>query len=1062
MEFAASIEKRLRTLRTNDEVPEATPPVEFAKPQIIPASPSEGREEIEILLRGALELAAVSGRFDPRDLFKGTIDEETQQIVLSRLASACEIEHFEGGVRWLLMKDARTDILTRLIKEDRLKDYLKHPLPPTDRFGEMMRELLLHGASVDLAGRTRDDLLALSNALETTADVELQRPDVLELRRLIKGSKFLAEYDVLLTNEFFGRKKEFGDLQRFLTKGYVSKPSPGRSWNGLILTGLGGAGKSTLLAKFARHMFAKRIATVVILDFDRPGVDARDLYWLEAEMSRQVGYQYTETEEMLRHLRHDVRQQKTEDESQFSQFTPESVSYERGHRRIVSGIKGALINVRADARPFLLVLDTFEEVTQRDLEGRLFEWLSEIASRLSPIPLRVIFSGRLYGEDCDSIKNFGVTESVEIDELEPELAESLLVSRGLPLGTASRLARSKVLPRRPLELNLLAKLVGGDERDIKELEDEIRAGGQAAHELFAGIIYRRVLQRIENNTARSLAYPGLVLRYVTTELIQKVLVPAMELPPLDDTEAAQALNALASYAWLTYRGNNGEVYHRKDLRRSMLKVMIANEGNIARKINEGAAKFFGSASTDRERDEGLYHRLMLMREPSDGQFFELAELNRANEHIGADSVDLPRVAAALLKFASDSDISISEVGLLPSLYQGKAYEQTGQRLVKSREFGKASELYFLHRERPGKKPFEGSEDLGRWEIEALFATASWESLRDIPGYVPAYSSSEKYNSGIQLLSDTLFPAEIVSPGLLLSGKVNQDLIECSTSKELGFKNIAANNRETIFQRLAVGLILINSRAALNYQARKAIGTIVKQIRSAKRPALSPTLERRLLFLDCLSSESQIQAVSLSPATLKLNSKWLREVPDYLEGEIDSNLNGLIASLLNILTKDVSGESNTVRRMLGAVDGLSKMSDWRQSFPIDLSRHKSENLLQLLRGPDPEFRDPCRFALLDAFQDHASRMDLGSIFSSVVKLKLEDLDPVIFANALATAPEHALESYVELADRSWTLGELMRQAKKARPNNMKLRKVSDAYERWDNAVNATLLDAFKQP
>jgi hypothetical protein len=140
-----------------------------------------------------------------------------------------------------------------------------------------------------------------------------------------------------------------------------------------------------------------------------------------------------------------------------------------------------------------------------------------------------------------------------------------------------------------------------------------------------------------------------------------------------------------------------------------------------------------------------------------------------------------------------------------------------------------------------------------------------------------------------------------------------------------------------------------------------------------------------------------------------------------------------------------------------------MGDWRRGLPtpIDLNWDKHEKLLQLLRGPDPEFRDPCRFALLDAFPDHDSRIELGAVFSSAIELKLEDLNPTAFADALATGPEHALESYVELADRSWALGELMRQARIARPHHVKLKKVSDAYERWDSAVSATLLDGFKQ-
>src|SRR5262249_37897144 len=159
-----------------------------------------------------------------------------------------------------------------------------------------------------------------------------------------------------------------------------------------------------------------------------------------------------------------------------------------------------------------------------------------------------------------------------------------------------------------------------------ELESQLREGGEAAGELFGGLIYRRVLLRIGDEVARSLAFPGLVLRYVTTDLIRKVLVPALKLPPLDETAARPALAALASYNWLAYRRGNDEVWHRSDLRRSMLKVMIAQEPDKARRIHRAAVRYFATAGTDSARIEGLYHSLMLKRTPKDDVPVELAQL----------------------------------------------------------------------------------------------------------------------------------------------------------------------------------------------------------------------------------------------------------------------------------------------------------------------------------------------------------------------------------------------------------------------------------------------------
>ena len=171
---------------------------------------------------------------------------------------------------------------------------------------------------------------------------------------------------------------------------------------------------------------------------------------------------------------------------------------------------------------------------------------------------------------------------------------------GVSETAAVRLAASDVLPRRPLELKLVAKLiVDSPASSIDDLERELREGGNAARDLFAGLVYRRVLLRISvpddereaagsvitDDLLRKLAYPGLVLRYVTPGLVREVLAPALELPELNDTQAAKALDLLARYEWLAYRQQD-EVWPRRDLRRSVLKPMLAENPKRTKRIQE--------------------------------------------------------------------------------------------------------------------------------------------------------------------------------------------------------------------------------------------------------------------------------------------------------------------------------------------------------------------------------------------------------------------------------------------------------------------------------------------
>ena len=753
MRFAESLENRLRTLAGNDEDSGVG---HMAEAPFVPPTPifhieADAAPAVREPLSAIAEyLAAVSGRFRPDDLFPEQSNEENRQVALSRLEPFCIIETQEGNVRWLLTQKARKPILTQLQRNGRLSQLLKQPLPPTDLLGEWLRELLRKGSDVRFQKRKRDDLLALSLAIEVIADVGFPHPDPADVRRLLTRSRFLEEYDLLLANGFYGRRKELQALQQFLNQS--GSDSNTSQWTGLVLTGIGGAGKSTLLAKFARDAAATRKATIVILDFDRPGIDPNDLYWLEKEMSRQVGQQYPETEEMLRTGREQARNQKR-DLGQISQYSgADAASVGRSLRHTLSNIITALQQVQMDGCPLLLILDTFEEVTQRDLDSVIFDWLDEITELLWPVSLKVIFSGRLFQNSLDILKSRGGLTQIDVGELELRLAERLLLNLGVPEVAAKRLARSDVLPRRPLELKLLARLITDQSSSIDELENELQRDVGASTELFAGVIYRRVLLRLKNEVARSLAYPGLLLRYLTADLIQKVLVPALNLQPFDNGEAEQALSTLASYTWLAYRGPNGEVWHRKDLRRSMLKLMVANEHETAERINKLAIDFFAQGN-EKEQSEAVYHQLMLVKRPEDGESLELDHLRNASGSIGADIQDLPPIAATLLRFAMDGNVPASDFELLPHRYLAGGYVKTGRRLINSREFGGA--LRLLHRGIEGGVAFQPVMD--QWETQTLFATASWDELIAYDHF-PTHHIRD---GSIKGLFEYLYPAEII-------------------------------------------------------------------------------------------------------------------------------------------------------------------------------------------------------------------------------------------------------------------------------------------------------------
>ena len=99
-------------------------------------------------------------------------------------------------------------------------------------------------------------------------------------------------------------------------------------------------------------------------------------------MARQVGAQYPEYDQMLREAREGVR--KTSVGERHAQET-----YSSGAAELGRGFRAGLLHPIADVlhnagqgRSFLLILDTFEEVAQRELTGKVLDWLDEVAAAL--------------------------------------------------------------------------------------------------------------------------------------------------------------------------------------------------------------------------------------------------------------------------------------------------------------------------------------------------------------------------------------------------------------------------------------------------------------------------------------------------------------------------------------------------------------------------------------------------------------------------------------------------------------------------------------------------------
>lgn len=1001
-------------------------------------------------LRSAEESAALTGYFHP-DHISPDVQGDLRLLLLSHLVSNCNVQQVDGSMQWMLKQTRRKTILSDMIQQKALQEKLSQPLPPTGLFGEMLRKILGKEPPGEIKDMSQNELLALSHAIEALQDIPvgIPLPTLPEIRRKLEAGRFLSDYDVLLVKGFVGREDELGQLNDFLTQ-----PLPaGKLWDGLLLTGVGGAGKSTLLAKFAKEQVIKKNCTVIVLDFDRPAFTPEDTHWLELEISRQVEQQYPEIDNTLHTARNESKQAKDMSEMDFIRSENEAVTESRGFRTVISSVGDVLSSKKVEHLPVLLVLDTFEEVSQRNLETKIFNWLNEISDRLYPIKLKVIFSGRLFKNTLAVFDGFKF-RNIHVDEVEPACAERILINNDVPPEKATIIANTKSLPRRPLELNLIARIINNDPGfSLQQLEDDITASGKGTEELFVGLIYRRVLLRIgkdENDIVRQLACPGLVLHYVTIDLIQQVLVPALEIRPLTNDEAQAALDELANHQWLAYREGDA-VWHSRDIRRSMLKLMIAKEPEKTTRIHEYAVQYFSRRNSAADRGEAIYHELMLVKTPEAESMPDIKEVQLSREYLDNYGTEFPKPAEVYYKYAVTGNIEVSELQYMPVKFRVTAYHTIGKHLYDNRELGQARQLI------PDFSDLNtlSSSETGyaEWESETLYATAEWENL---PQRFYSAAKRDALKPGVKRITETLYSASrpIFHAAVIFPESLDEDSMELFLSAiiaEKGYQYYSAEYK-LMLSKIAFALVTLNNVTPFSEKFRERVNEFIKFIYELKSFTFSSGLKRNMFLLQLITTTQPAIDYHISSSSLKLDKEWIAKI---LTGNYAIEVNNACRNTLVNILHSIEGHSQasrqTVSSLLGKIDGLHKEQNMQMTIHLDSIA--PAQLLELIKGPNREFRDPCRFALLEAFPDSNSWEQLAGFIASKGTLTFDDLAPDVFAKAMESDPEHVLENYIELVDRSYGMGDLLRDTNKERPDAAKLSKVLNAYTAWENAIKA---------
>jgi hypothetical protein len=222
----------------------------------------------------------------------------------------------------------------------------------------------------------------------------------------------------------------------------------------------------------------------------------------------------------------------------------------------------------------------------------------------------------------------------------------------------------------PLTVNVLARdLEAEGAPAARGLLEE--AGNNRFNARFAQrYLYARILGRIRSDDPDlvAIAHPGLVLRRVTPDLIERVLARPCGLGEIGSGRARQLFDALAQQVWLVdATANPLAVRHQRALRRLIFGSMNQAEADKALSIHAAAAAYYGAhrdatLSLAEQDVEALYHRTF----SDPGLRLDDFELRQLASALGEDSVDLPIAYRARLKLAQGRGLEADELESLGS------------------------------------------------------------------------------------------------------------------------------------------------------------------------------------------------------------------------------------------------------------------------------------------------------------------------------------------------------------------------------------------------------------
>jgi AAA ATPase domain len=624
--------------------------------------------------------AALSTHFDPLGVLgaESLLDDDRVESIDALASVSEEIEVAGSGYRhWSMRPEARQHVLRTMVGQPGFRTVLDSiDVPPGDLFATYLRDglrgkdlsALIPDEGAPPVPRVDTDLDCLLRAVRFLEDLPVVQAETGDLERKVRRQIALTDADSALRavapKRLVGRERDYNALLGYSRTVLATD----RDWvPSFVLVGPGGVGKSALVSTFVLDQRRQAVAAPLIyLDFDRATlIDATPLD-LTNEFARQLGLADPDLDQSL------------------TEFRERSRSLLGGQENLNIDIGGgassaALLDLASllsgwprRMEPVTIVLDTFEEVAIRGITPvrEVLQWVADLRNKVQLQQVHLVVCGREVIPDAPYLKAEVVTEMFNckdpwlLADLDPDKAGELLVELGVEPGLASRFP--PVFGGNPLVLKLLQRFVTTNDRvEVQQLlaDGEKARGDAPAGEVGLRFVYERILNRIKKPRVKALAYPGVVLRRVTPELILEVLAPAcggrLDVSTLAD--AKEAFDELADHVWLVTRVGDEAVVHRADLRRLLVPGLEHSANVDTKAIHRAAATYYAARPPSVARDvaeiEEIYHRGFLDDVPDD---MPQEQAENVVRRLAGDIEYWPVHSRAMVKSRAGRDIQLTE------------------------------------------------------------------------------------------------------------------------------------------------------------------------------------------------------------------------------------------------------------------------------------------------------------------------------------------------------------------------------------------------------------------